>query len=79
MRRFYLDNIRWATVVLVVIYHVFFMYNAEGVAGGFGKITDLPVQYYDVFQYAVYPWFMAILFLVAGMSARFALDRYGDR
>ena len=79
MRKFYLDNIRWATVVLVVIYHVFFMYNAEGVAGGFGKITDLPVQYYDVFQYAVYPWFMAILFLVAGMSARFALDRYGDR
>ena len=29
MRKAYLDNIRWVTVVLVVIYHVIYMYNAE--------------------------------------------------
>ena len=27
MRKNYLDNIRWVTVVLVVIYHVLYMYN----------------------------------------------------
>ena len=26
-RKLYLDNIRWMTVVLVVIYHVVYMYN----------------------------------------------------
>ena len=28
MRRHYLDNIRWLTVALVVMYHVIFIYNA---------------------------------------------------
>ena len=44
MRKHYLDNIRWLTVVLVVFYHVLYMYNAEGVPGGLGKITHLNVQ-----------------------------------
>ena len=79
MRKHYLDNIRWITVVIVVIYHVLYMYNAEGVAGGIGRITDLPVQYYDGFQYLVYPWFMPVLFLVSGISARLFLDSHSDK
>ena len=55
VRKHYLDNIRWMTVILVVIYHVFYMYNAEGVIGGLGKISNLDVQYYDIYQYIVYP------------------------
>ena len=76
MRRKYLDNIRWMTVVLVVIYHVLYMYNAEGVQGVLGKITNLEVQYYDVFQYVVYPWFMCILFIVSGISSRLYLEKH---
>lgn len=76
MRRKYLDNIRWMTVVLVVIYHVLYMYNAEGILGTIGKITDLKVQYYDVFQYVVYPWFMCILFIVSGISSRLYLEKH---
>ena len=56
MRKYYLDNVRWVTVVIVVIYHVLYMYNAEGVLGGLGKITDQSVQYYDIFQYFVSPF-----------------------
>ena len=41
-RKHYLDNIRWVTVVIVLLYHVFYMYNAEGVLGGVGKITTKP-------------------------------------
>ena len=76
MRRKYLDNIRWMTVVLVVIYHVIYMYNGEGVMGVVGKITNLEVQYYDLFQYIVYPWFMCILFIVSGISSRLYLEKH---
>ncbi len=79
MRKHYLDNIRHITVVIVVIYHVFYMYNAEGVLGGLGKITDLPVQYYDIFQYLVYPWIMPVLFIVSGISAALYLDSHSDK
>jgi len=79
MRRYYVDNVRWVTVVLVVIYHVLYMYNAEGILGGIGKITDLSVQYYDIFMYLVYPWFMPVLFIAAGMSSRYYLDGHSDR
>ena len=50
MRKHYLDNIRWVTVVLVVIYHVLYMYNGEGVQGGLGKITEMNVQYCLLYQ-----------------------------
>ena len=76
MRKKYLDNIRWITVVIVVLYHVIYMYNAEGILGVVGKITKLDVQYYDVFQYAVYPWIMAILFIVSGISSRLYLEKH---
>lgn len=78
MRRYYLDNIRWMTVVVVVLYHVLYMFNAEGVLGGLGKITSLDVQYYDIYMYIVYPWIMPVLFLVSGISARYALEKQTD-
>ena len=79
MRKYYLDNIRWITVVIVVLYHVFYMYNAEGVLGGIGQITKLKVQPYDIFQYLVYPWFMPVLFIVAGISSRLYLDKHTNK
>ena len=79
MRKYYLDNVRWITVVIVVIYHVLYMYNGEGILGGLGKITDLDVQYYDAFQYLVYPWFMPVLFLVAGISSCLYLEKYSGK
>ena len=79
MRKHYLDNIRWVTVVLVVIYHVFYMYNGEGVLGGLGKITSLNIQYYDLFMNIVYPWLMPILFIVSGIASRLYLEKHTDR
>ena len=79
MRKYYLDNIRWITVVIVVIYHVLYMYNGEGVLGGLGKITELKVQYYDAFQYLVYPWFMPVLFVVAGISSSLYLEKHSEK
>jgi peptidoglycan/LPS O-acetylase OafA/YrhL len=79
MRKYYLDNIRWMTIVVVVVYHVFYMYNAEGLQGVAGKITDLDVQYWDLYQYAVYPWIMPVLFIVSGVCARLFLETHTDK
>ena len=78
-RKHYLDNIRWITVVVVVIYHVFYMYNGQDIVGVLGKITDVKVQYWDIYQYAVYPWFMFLLFIVSGISARLYLNGHGEK
>ena len=79
MRKHYLDNIRWIVGVLVIIYHVFYMYNAQGISGGLGPITDLKIQYYDLFMYIVYPWLMPILFIVSGISSRYYLENHDEK
>ena len=73
MRKTYLDNIRWSTVVLVVVYHVFYLFNACGVPGGVGPFAEVQPQ--DAILPLVYPWFMVLLFAVAGMSARYSLEK----
>lgn len=77
MRRHYLDNIRWITVVLVVFYHVFYIYNANGIPGGPGHFREFQPQ--DAVQYLLYPWFMSLLFVVSGMSARYYLEKHTER
>lgn len=76
-RKHYLDNIRWATVVLVLIYHVFYLYNTVGVP--FPIAEDAGIRAFDTFCYIVYPWFMVILFIIAGISARYALQKRTNR
>ena len=78
MRRHWMDNLRWVTVLLVLLYHVFYFYNNKGVFGGIGGFGDGP-QYQDVIMYILYPWFMPLLFLLAGVSARYALEKHSGR
>ena len=75
-RKHFLDNIRWVTVLLVLLYHVVYFYNNKGVFGGIGGWVDDPKgQPQDVIMYLLYPWFMMLLFLVAGISSRYALQK----
>ena len=74
MRRHWIDNLRWVTVLLVLFYHVIYYNNNIGVVGGYGGWGD-GLQYQDVVMYALYPWFMPLLFILAGVSARYALER----
>ena len=77
MRKHWVDNLRWVTVLLVLLYHVFYFYNNKGVFGGIGGFGGYPAcpQYQDVVMYILYPWFMPLLFLLAGISARYALEK----
>lgn len=71
MRKLYIDNIRWATVLLVIVYHVIYTFNSVGVIT---NITDEGIPALDSLLSFVYPWFMCLLFVVAGMSAFYALQ-----
>ena len=73
-RRIYLDQIRWITVCIVVIYHVIYMFNGVQRFGVIGPFKEYQLQ--DAFQYLVYPWFMALLFTVSGMTARYYLENH---
>lgn len=77
MRKTYIDNVRWITVVLVVIYHVFYMFNGIETAGVVGPFTS--PQYQDSLLYVLYPWFMLLLFVISGMSARFYLEHHSHK
>ena len=77
MRKHWMDNLRWVTVLLVLFYHVIYFYNNKGVFGGIGGFGDYPEypQYQDVVMYILYPWFMPILFILAGIGSRYALQK----
>lgn len=71
-RKHYVDNLRWITVVLVVLYHVFYNFNSVGVIKNIG-VNGIPAL--DAPLYFIYPWFMCLLFVLAGMSARYSLAK----
>lgn len=78
MRKHWIDNLRWVTVLLVLLYHVIYFYNNKGVFGGIGGFGDGP-QYQDVIMYILYPWFMPLLFILAGISAKYALEKHSGK
>ena len=72
-RKHWIDNLRWVTVLLVLFYHVIYFYNAKGVFGGIGGFYE--TQPWDAIMSLLYPWFMLLLFVVAGISSRYALEK----
>lgn len=40
MRKLYLDNIRWITVTIVVLYHVLYIFNGAQTFGVIGPFHD---------------------------------------
>ena len=81
MRKHWIDNLRWVTVLLVLFYHVIYFFNNKGVFGGVGGFGEYPAcpQYQDVVMYILYPFFMPLLFLLAGISARYALQKHSGK
>jgi len=71
-RKYFIDNVRSITVIVVIVYHVAYLFNSAGVVSNIGE-TGIPA--FDTLCYFVYPWLMTIMFLVAGISARYALQK----
>ena len=75
-RKHYIDNIRWTTVVLVIVYHAIYMFNSLGIIT---NLAEPGIPEMDFLGAIVYPWFMVLLFVVAGMSARYSLEKRGSK
>ena len=67
MRKYYIDNLRSFTVLLVVFYHILYLFHPAIPAGVIGPIAAAP--WLDAVPYLLYPWFMLILFLVTILGA----------
>lgn len=82
-RKDWLDNIRWMTIVIVVIFHVFYYYHNIGVSAMFKGLPPNPaaegarasITLVALFEYFVYPWFMMLLFVVSGIVAHIVLQK----
>lgn len=72
MRKQYLANIRWGTVVLVLIYHVCFLFNTVGIVGGI--VNSEGIAAFDVISSLVYVEKMHIPLLI--LAAVFAEPSY---
>ena len=77
MRKYYIDNIRSWTIILVVIYHVVYMFNSVITGGVIGPITK--ANGVDAVQYLLYPWFMVILFIISGMCSKYYLEKHTEK
>lgn len=77
MRKYYIDNIRSWTIILVVIYHVIYMFNSVITDGVIGPITK--ANGVDAVQYLLYPWFMVILFIISGMCSKYYLEKHTEK
>lgn len=71
-RKHFIDNIRWITVCIVILYHIIYLFNCSGLISNIG-VQGIPIM--DSFLIFVYPWFMCLLFLVAGISSRYSLQK----
>lgn len=77
-RLFFLDNIRWITILVVLVFHVFFYYNNIGAPAMFARLPDYEAgtfSFAGIFQYSVYQWFMVLLFAVSGICANISLKK----
>ena len=70
----YIDNLRWICVSLLVIYHAAMAYNTWG---ELNYIHFGAVKPFAAIVVLISPWFMPLMFLLAGISASFSLKKRG--
>ncbi len=73
MKTWYLNNIKWTTVALVVFYHVCYIFNGVGILGAIPGSQTLP--FFDDCATFIYPWFMVLMYVVAGIDSWYALQK----
>ena len=73
MRRHDIDNLRWGMILLLFPFHAALVFGG-GEFGGFFVWLHKNV-FLHAFVTFVYPWFMSLLFVLAGISARFSLKK----
>ena len=71
MRKYYIDNLRVFCILLLFPFHTAMIFNNWGEAFYIHGGDSLPASF---FMMCVYPWWMTLLFVIAGMSSYYALS-----
>jgi hypothetical protein len=72
MRKYFIDNIRWLCVLLLFPYHTLMVFNSFGESF---YVKGADIEAVSLIMRAIYPWIMPLLFLVAGLSSAYALQK----
>ncbi len=72
MRKYYIDNIRILCVLLLIPYHTAMIFNNLGESW---YIHSQSNTWATLFVIGVYPWWMSVLFALAGISTVYALKK----
>lgn len=71
-RKYFIDNLRWMAILLLFPFHASQIWSG-GEYSGFYIWSHTNTALY-VFSTAVYPWYMALLFVIAGISCKYSLQ-----
>lgn len=72
MRKNHIDNLRWLSVVVLFVYHTFVIYNT------FGEnfyVEGAKIQVTTGFITVLSPWYMPLMFMLAGISTTYSLQK----
>jgi glucans biosynthesis protein C len=69
----YLDNLRWMCILMLFPFHAAFVFCSGWY--GYYVLSDYPSAAAYLFTVCVEPWIMPLLFCIAGMSTKFALQK----
>lgn len=72
MRKYYLDNMRWFIILLVLVFHTVSIFSS---CKGLMSFNEPGIPALDSIGYMIYPWFMCCLLVAAGVSAKYALEK----
>lgn len=71
-RKHYIDNLRWICIIMLIPFHCAMAYNSWGEGNYIILGND---RILSSFLVSVSPWFMPFLFVLAGISARYSLEK----
>lgn len=72
MRKHYIDNIRILCILLLIPFHTAMIFNNFGESWYLHSRNNTLAT---LFVIGVYPWWMSVLFVLAGMSTVYALKK----
>lgn len=71
-RKYYVDNLRWACILLLIPFHAAMAWNCWG-EGNYIWFQDN--KGLSAFIILISPWYMPLLFVLAGMSAKYSMQK----
>ena len=77
IRLHYIDNLRWMCILVLFPFHAAFVFCAGWY--GYYVSSDDPSTAAHLLTVSVEPWIMPLLFCIAGMSAKYALQKRTTR